>query len=509
MSTTSEVVTAPSVIQAAREQLQQLHIGHVIDGKPERSTAAATLDVVDPSTGEVLVQLPAGSAQDVDRAVSAAQRAFPAWSALTLGARAKVLADVAAIVDDHLDELVALESLNTGKPLLVSRDEIPLVAEVFRFMGGAARALQAPATGEYTAGHVSMIRREPLGVVGAVTPWNYPLLTASWKIAAALAMGNTMVLKPSELTPLTTLRFMELVSDVLPAGVLNVVLGTGEVVGSALSKHPDIAAVSLTGSIASGQYVVRDSIDTLKVTHLELGGKAPVVVFPDADVDKLAVTLRAAGYWNSGQECGAATRVLCHSSIKDQLVAKLATQATSLRVGVPTDGDEIELGPLISRSQLDRVAGMVDRARSAGATIAVGGTAPDSDGFFYEPTVITDIPAGSEITRDEVFGPVVTVETFDTEFEAIGSSNATTYGLAASVWTQDVGRALRVSSALNFGTVWVNSHLVLATEMPWGGFGKSGSGRELSTFGLEDFSRTKHVMISTGAELSGTGLSGK
>lgn len=500
MSTTSEVTIAPSPIQAAREKLAHLHIGHVIDGKPERSSAERPLEVLNPSTGEVLARLPAGSADDVDRAVVAAQHAFTSWSALTYAARAKLFAEIAVIIDDHVEELATLESLNTGKPLLVSRDEIPLVAEVFRFMGGAARALQAPATAEYVTGHVSMIRREPLGVIGAVTPWNYPLLTASWKIAAALAMGNTMVLKPSELTPLTTLRFMELVSGVLPAGVLNLVLGTGEAVGSALSKHPGIAAVSLTGSITSGQYVIRDSLDTLKLTHLELGGKAPVVVFADADIDQVALTLRAAGYWNSGQECGAATRVLCHSSVKEELVSKLVEHVASLRVGVPTDGDEVELGPLISSVHRDRVAGMVDRARSAGASIAVGGTVPDLNGFFYDPTVITDIPVDSEITRDEVFGPVVTVETFDSEFEAIGLSNATAYGLSASVWTKDVGRALRVSGALNFGTVWVNAHLVLATEMPWGGFGASGHGRELSTFGLEDFSRTKHVMIAAGEE---------
>jgi aminobutyraldehyde dehydrogenase len=297
---------------------------------------------------------------------------------------------------------------------------------------------------------------------------------------------------------LTTLRFMELVADILPAGVLNVVLGTGPDVGAALARHPDIDLVSLTGSVGSGQQVLREAAGTLKVTHLELGGKAPVVVFDDADLDKVVAGIRAGGYYNSGQECGAATRVLCGHSIQDELVERLVASVSTIKVGDPDEDDDVEMGPLVSRAHLERVSAMVARAADDGAVIACGGTAIDRAGFFYPPTLVTRAARGSEITTSEIFGPVVSVETFGSEAEAVQLSNATPYGLAASLWTENVGRALRVSSELDFGTVWVNSHLVLATEMPWGGYGASGHGRELSTLSLEDFSRTKHVMVATG-----------
>ncbi len=476
-------------------------LGHVIDGTAE-PVGDTMLDVVNPATGAVIARVTAGSAADVDRAVAAARAALPAWRALTPGERGKMLTAMADAVDAHVDELVALECHNVGKPAALAAEEIPGVAESLRFMAGAARALQSPASDEYTAGHVSVLRREPHGVIGAVTPWNYPLMTASWKISAALAMGNTMVLKPSELTPLTTLRFMELIADILPAGVLNIVLGTGSEVGAAIAAHPDIDMVSLTGSVASGQAVTAESAKTLKPIHLELGGKAPVVVFADADLDALAETVRMAAFVNTGQECGAATRVLCQASVRDELTRKLVDQIAQIKVGAPDDGDDVEMGPLVSPAHLQRVTDMVDRARDAGATILIGGQPVDRDGFFYAPTVISDIPAGAEIVTEEIFGPVVTIESFDDEAEAVALSNSTRYGLASSVWTQNLGLAMRMSSALDFGTVWVNSHLALAMEMPWVGFGASGHGRECSTLALEDFSRTKHVMIATGEAAS-------
>ena len=472
-------------------------LGHVIGGVVEPA-GDVLLDVVNPATGSVIARVTSGTAADVDRAVDAARGALPAWRALTPGDRAKVLTAMADAVDANLDELVALEQLNVGKPIGLAAEEIPGVSEVLRFMAGAARALQSPATDEYLAGHVSMLRREPHGVIGAVTPWNYPLMTASWKISAALAMGNTMVLKPSELTPLTTLRFMELIADVLPAGVLNVVVGTGPEVGAAIASHPGIDMVSLTGSVGSGQAVSALASKTLKPVHLELGGKAPVVVFADADLDAVTDTVRMAGFVNSGQECGAGTRVVCHSSVSEALTRKLIETVSDIKVGAPGEGDDVEVGPLVSEAHLNRVAAIVDRARTAGATVAVGGRRIDRDGYFYAPTVITDAPLGAEIVSEEIFGPVITIETFEDEADAVELANSTRYGLASSVWTANIGRALRISSALDFGTVWVNSHLALAMEMPWVGFGASGHGRECSTLSLEDFSRSKHVMIATG-----------
>lgn len=485
-------------IEQARARIRTAALGHVIGGVSEPVSDGALLDVFDPGTGDVIAQISRGQAADVDRAVDAARAAFPAWRATPPAGRMRVLHAVADAVEKHAAELTALESLNAGKPILVAQAEIDLIGDIFRFHAGAARAMQAPATQEYVSGYVSMLRREPLGVVGAITPWNYPLLTAVFKLAGALAAGNTMVLKPSELTPLTTLRFMEIVADILPPGVVNVVLGTGEEIGSAISRHPGIDMVSLTGSVASGQHVMADAARTLKPTHLELGGKAPVIVFEDADLDAVAAGVRAAGFWNTGQECGAATRILCSAAVRDDLTRRLVAAASTINTGSVTDGDDTEMGPLISRRHLDMVAGMVDRARADGATIALGGAPIERDGFFFPATIVTDAARGSEITVQEVFGPVVTIETFSDEADAIALANAVPYGLSASVWTENVGRALRLSDALDFGTVWVNAHLVLAAEMPWNGFGASGHGRELSTLSLEDFSRTKHVMIATG-----------
>lgn len=495
---TTTVASTNSVrVNQARDRVHNASLGHVIDGMSEPVSAGSRLEVIDPGTGNPIAQISSGTAHDVDRAVAAARKAFADWRALPPAARARILHSVADAAEAHVDELAALESLNAGKPVVVARTEMALVGDIFRFLAGAARAMHSPATEEYVSGHLSMIRREPLGVVGAITPWNYPLLTAVFKIAAALAVGNTVVLKPSELTPLTTLRFMDIISSILPAGVINVVLGTGEEVGSAIAQHPDIDMISLTGSVASGQRVTSDTARTLKPTHLELGGKAPVIVFEDANLEAVVTGVRGAGFWNSGQECGAATRILCSSAIKDRLTERLVAAVSTIKMGSVHEGDDIEMGPLISKRHLERVSGLVSGARAEGAVVALGGKVVQRDGYFFPPTVITNVVPGSLIAREEIFGPVVTIETIEDEADAIRSANAVPYGLSASVWTENLGRALRLSSALNFGTVWVNTHLVIAAEMPWGGYKMSGHGRELSTLSLEDFSRTKHVMIAT------------
>lgn len=471
---------------------------HFIDGAFRPGRFGSSIDVVDPSTARTFARVAEGTVDDTDAAVAAAVAAKDAWGRLTPKQRSELLHQVADRVAENADLLARLESTNTGKPTAVAQDDVAQTIDTFRFMAGALRAPTSAAAGKYAEDHLSVILREPLGVIGVVTPWNYPLLMAAWKMAPILAAGNTLVIKPSEQTPLTTLKFAELVADILPAGVLNVVTGYGPVVGTRLAEHPDVAMIALTGSVRSGKAVAQAAAASLKRVHLELGGKAPVVVFPDADLAAAATALRAAGYWNSGQECGAACRVLVHESVADEFSRLLVDEVSSMVVGDPGSGDDVEIGPLTSKAHFDRVTGYLQRAQEAGLHAAVGGGALPGDGYFVAPTVLVGVPDGAEAAREEIFGPVVTVETFTEEDDAITRANSVPYGLSASVWTRDAARSHDVASRLDAGTVWVNAHLVLANEVPWGGFKGSGYGRDLSIYALDDYSRTKHVMHNVG-----------
>jgi aminobutyraldehyde dehydrogenase len=468
--------------------------GVFIGGQFRTTSSDDLLEIVDPCTERVLATIPAGTAEDVDLAVSVARKAAPGWAALLPKERSETLHRVADRISEHAGMLAELESANTGKPVMVAQDDVDNTVDTFRFMAGALRAPTSQAAGMYAEGHLSVILREPLGVVGVVTPWNYPLLMAAWKIAPILAAGNTMVLKPSEQTPLTTLKLAELLADVLPPGVLNVVAGLGPVVGARLAEHPDVDMIALTGSVRSGRAVARGAAESLKRVHLELGGKAPVVILPDADLAAAAASLRTAAFWNSGQECGAACRVLVHESVADAFTRLLVDEVSTLVVGEPGAGEDVEVGPMISRDHFDRVSGYLERAQGEGVRAAIGGRALDETGFFIAPTVLVDVPEGAECATEEIFGPLVTVETFHDEDEAISRANDVPYGLSASVWTNDARRSHRLASRLDSGTVWVNCHLVLANEVPWGGFKGSGYGRDLSIYALDDYSRTKHVM---------------